>query len=314
MNNQNLETIKTIDIRFQWKDEAQNFTPWLAREENLKQLSEKLDMELELEGTEIKIGKYKADIIANDTSSKNKVIIENQLEKTNHDHLGKILTYAAGIGAKTIIWVAKEFEEEHRKSIDYLNDNTSDDMRFYGIQIQLFKIGNSHPAPYFNIVAGPNEYTETIKNERQVTVNQGIYLDFWNNFKDYCKEKRTFLSLRKAFPQLWFSIAIGRSNFSISLTASTQLNRIGCEIYIQSSNAKKYFKMLEKQKIEIEQKTGQLEWQQLPEGKDCRIVLYRHNVDITDEPIREELFLWLKEKAELFHKTFSSRIKALPND
>lgn len=312
MTDKKLGTLESVDLREYWIDEAQGFTPWLASEENLERLSTALGMELELEGLEVRVGPYKADIVARDISSDTKVIIENQLEKTNHDHLGKIITYASGLDAKVIIWIAKEFSEEHRRAIDYLNENVAPNLRLFGIEIQLWRIGNSPPAPMFKIVSSPNDYTSIIKSEEQeLTETKNLYLDFWSNFKNYCESQKTFLSIRKPRPQHWFSIAVGRSKFTISLTASVQKRRLACEIYMRGSNAKKAFRELLKDKTLIEGVTGSLEWQELPEGQDCRIVLYQHDIDISQKSNWENAFEWLKTKAELFHKAFSSRIKAL---
>jgi len=308
-----LGTLETLDPRSAWTDEAREFTPWLAETNNLKQLAKALDMELELEGIEVPVGPYKADLVANDSTSNSRVIIENQLEKTNHDHLGKIITYASGLDAKTIIWIAREFTEEHRRAVDFLNENAAANLRIYAVEIQLFKIAESPLAPYFNIVARPNEYTAIVQNEdRRFTETKALYVEFWNGFKDYCKSAGSSLNLRKSRPQNWFGIAVGRSKFNISLTISTMHQRLGCEIYLRGTNAKQAFKLLAQDRAAIEAQTGPLDWQELPDGQDCRVVLYKTAFDPTDKSQWEQGFEWLKNQAELFHKVFSPRIKALP--
>jgi hypothetical protein len=282
--------------------------------ENLSRLSDALDLELELEGVEVRVGPYSADILAKDTTSDCRVVVENQLEKTNHDHLGKVLTYASGLDAKVLIWIAREFTEEHRRAMDYLNENTAGKLRLYAGEIQLFKIGDSLPAPYFNVVASPNEaYAAAAQVEGVgLTETKALYLEFWNNFKDYCKSKGTSLSLRKAGPRSWFGVSVGRSKFSLAFTVSAMHKRLGCEIYMRGKNAKRAFKLLEEDKTAIEVETGPLEWKELPEGQDCRIVRYKSDFDPTNKTAWQECFSWLKKEAELFHKVFSSRIKALP--
>lgn len=308
-----LGRLEQVELREFWLDEARNFTPWLAQEENLGLLSATLGMELELEGVEVFVGSFKADIVARDISSDARVIIENQLERTNHDHLGKIITYASGVDAKIVIWIAKEFSEEHRRALDYLNENAAPNLRFFGIEIQLWRISDSPAAPLFKVVASPNEYTSVIKTEeKELTETKVLYLEFWNAFKDYCSLRGTFLNLRKANPRHWFTVAVGRSGFVLSLTASLQKKRIGCEIYIRGANANRAFRLLEQDKQAIEEKTGALEWQDLPDAQDCRIVLYRSGVDVSDRANWEAAFAWLKSEAELFHNTFSPRIRALP--
>ncbi len=163
----------------------------------------------------------------------------------------------------------------------------------------------------FNVVSLPNEYT-WLPGPEELTEAKSLYLEFWNGFKEFCLAEGTFLSLRKPRPQHWYSIAVGRSKFQISVTASVQKQRIGCEIYMRGPNAGTAFKLLKKQKDEIEEATGTLQWQELPKGQDCRVVRYRPNIDVTDQSNWEESYRWLKKEAEVFHKTFSPRIKALP--
>jgi hypothetical protein len=307
--------LEQVSLREFWLDEARDFNRWLAKEENLGLLSDTLGMELELEGVEVFVGPYKADIIARDASSDSRVVIENQLEKTNHDHLGKILTYASGLDAPVMIWIAREFSEEHRRALDFINEQASPNLRCYGLEIQLWRIGDSPPAPQFKIVSSPNEYTAEVKAETvsgELSETKALYLDFWSGFKEYCSSENSFLNLRKARPQHWFSIAVGRSKFQISLTASQQNRRIGCEIYLRGKNAKTAFKMIEQRKDEIERQVGALEWMELPKGQDCRIVLYKRDIDVKDQQTWQDAYIWYKENAEKFYRAFSPIIKALP--
>lgn len=147
---------------------------------------------------------------------------------------------------------------------------------------------------------------------RRKTKTEEIYFDFWNNFNQFCRTTGTFLSLHKSYPQYWYTISTGRSNTPISLTASVQKRRLGCEIYLMGTKAKRDFKLLEKDKQAIEERTGTLDWQELPEKRDCRIILYRPDVDISDRANWNDAFAWLKSKGELFHQAFSPFVKALP--
>ncbi len=316
MENKSLGRLEPVNLREYWQDEARDFTNWLAEEENLSLLSDDLGMDLELEGVEVAVGPYKADIVARDVSSDTRVVIENQLEKTNHDHLGKILTYASGLDASIMVWIAREFSEEHRRAFDFINEQASPNLQCYGIEIELWKIGNSSPAPQFKIVSRPNEYTTEIKTDlssSNLTETKALYLDLWNGLKKYYIEKGTTLKIRKPRPQQWFAIAVGRSKFQISLTASAQHNRIGCEIYIRGKNAKTAFKLLEEKKEHVEKTLGEIEWQELPDKQDCRIVLYKYNIDIRDRNYWQDSYKWYKENSEKFHRTFSPIIRALPD-
>jgi hypothetical protein len=135
--------LKLLDVRTIWPTEPTHFTPWLAKEENIARLGEALGIELEVENTEVAVGPYSADILARDTSSGDYVVIENQLEKTNHDHLGKAITYASVLDATAVVWIARQFSDEHKKALDWLNDITSDDVAFYGVRVERWTTAGS---------------------------------------------------------------------------------------------------------------------------------------------------------------------------
>lgn len=155
-----LSRLEPVELRKIWPNETDDFTPWLAEEENLSLLADTLNMELELEAQEVNVGGFRADILCRDTEDNSRVLIENQLEETNHTHLGQILTYAAGLNAVTVVWIAQKFREEHRAALDWQNENTEEHLRFFGVEIELWKIGGSLPAPKFNIVSKPNPTDE----------------------------------------------------------------------------------------------------------------------------------------------------------
>lgn len=309
-----LGKFQKIELRDYWADEAKYFTPWLAKEENIDELSEAIGIDIEVEGTEVFIGNYKADIIGRDISNNKKIIIENHLEKSNHDHLGKIITYASGIDASVVIWICSNITDEHRQAIDWLNENTNENINFFAIEIELWKIDDSNPAPRFNIICRPNEWVKTTKettNPREMTDTRSLQLEYWNYLKDYFNQQSTFLSLRTPRAQHWYSMSIGRSKFHISLTINTIHNRIGCELYIRGENAKKAFSELRKDKEIVEKEIGtELDWQELPDGQDSRIIVYQ-NGNIKDKEQWEEITKWFKKYSELFYNSFSNRVKKL---
>jgi len=307
-----LDRIESVDIREQWLTEEREFTPWLAKEQNIQILADTIGIDLEVENTEVYIGSYKADIVAADSDGR-KVIIENQLEKTDHKHLGQIITYASGIGAKILIWICREVTDEHRQAIDWLNEITQSDTAFFACEIELWKIGESNPAPRFNLVSSPNDWSKTVKSnpsKGELTPTKALHLEFWNSFKEFMTNSDTKLRLRTPRAQHWFSISVGKSKFNISLTTNTQLHKIGCELYIRGKNAKLAFAKINENKEEIEESLGKLEWQELPEGQDCRIILYR-NGNSKNKKQWSELHDWMKENAEKFYDTFSPIIKKL---
>ena len=310
-----LGRLKKVDLREFFKDEARDFTPWLAEENNLELLGDTLGLDIELEDTEVRIGKFSADIVGLDRSSNRTIIIENQLEKTNHDHLGKIITYGGGKDAGIVIWICKKIQQEHRKGLDYLNDISTEDYSFFGIEMELWKIGESEPAPKFNIVVSPNEWSKSVRastsSTRTLTDTKILQKEFWTGMMDYFNEKETFLSLRTPRPQHWHTFAIGKPHTRISNTINTQKNRLGCEIYVGGKEPKKRFHKLYEDKDNIERELGkELDWMELPEKKDCRIVIFTDG-DIKDRDNWDKCFEWFLEMSETFHKVFSPRVKKL---
>ena len=148
------DRFRRVQLRDIWHHEAHDFTPWLA--ENLVFLAETLGMDLELEATEKHVGDFRADIVCRNRTDNSRVIIENQFEKSNHPHLGKVLTYAAGLDAATIIWIAEEFRKEHREVLNWLNRSTHTALQFFGVEIEVFQIADSPYAPEFTIVTDMN--------------------------------------------------------------------------------------------------------------------------------------------------------------
>jgi hypothetical protein len=309
---ESLGSLEPVDLRSIWPDEARDFTPWLAREENLRRLSDALNLELELDRIEVAVGPYSADVVATDAFSNSKVVIENQLEKTNHDHLGKVLTYASGLEARILIWIAKKFTEEHRQTFDYLNECTSGRLRLYGVEIEVVRIGNSVPAPLFKLVSSPNDYVAATHNASAgISDTKSLYLEFWTAFRDYCRAKGESFSLQTPRPQHWYTVSIGRSRFSVGLTVSTMRQRLGCELYLRGNTAKQAFRLLKEGQTEIERELGSLEWQELLEGQDCRIVDYLQNFDPRNRQDWDRGFGWLKKRTEEFRSVFGIRVKQL---
>jgi hypothetical protein len=182
-----LGKLEKVSLREGWSHEALSFTPWLAQEENLRSLAETIGLDLVLEGTEKDVGPFRADIICRDLQEDDHIIlIENQLERTDHSHLGQIITYAAGLSATSVVWIASEFTEEHRAALDWLNEVTSSRLNFFGIQVELWRIGSSPPAPRFHIVSKPNDWSKAIR-----ITNAGLSeigkrrKEYWSGFRDY---------------------------------------------------------------------------------------------------------------------------------
>jgi hypothetical protein len=265
MTTQGLAKIERIDLREAWPNEAQNFTPWLA--ENITELGEALGMDLELQQTEAPVGGYSLDILATDLNSNRPVIIENQLEATNHTHLGQLLTYAAGFDAGVIVWVTREFRDEHRQALDWLNQRTGEDTQFFGVVVELWSIAGSPPAPHFRLATTPNEW-----RPQGVAATSGIrgvpserrekYRVFFQSLFDELREKHNFTNARVAQPQSWYGFSAGhgqRVTYDAHFTGQKQAR---VAVYIDGGTDSAdwnlhIFESLEERKAEIETELNQ---------------------------------------------------------
>ena len=196
MTNEVLGRLSRVDLRKVWTSEASDFTPWLATEENMTVLGETLGIELELEAQEKAVGPFRADILCREIGTGAWVLIENQLERTDHSHLGQLLTYAAGLEAATIIWIASRFNDEHRSTLDWLNKITEERFRFFGLEVELWRIGESPAAPKFNVVSKPNDWSRSVAQGKRaldledLSTVKAMQLEYWAAFGEALREVR----------------------------------------------------------------------------------------------------------------------------
>ncbi len=305
-----LGKLQHVDLRQQWSDEAKDFTPWLSSKEGLALLGETLAMELELEDIEVYVGNYRADVVAKDTLSNEYVVIENQLSSTDHDHVGKLVTYAASFEAKSIVWIAQRIREEHRQAIDWLNEITVKDVDFFGIEIELLQIGDSPFAPNLKIVSKPNEWTRSIRSQRQsFTKGDTLKLEYWTEFTSFISDHKVDIKIRKPQAQHWYDVTLGKSWAHFVLTLRTNHKDIGCELYMGDENAKELFHFLIEDKEAIESVvSSDLEWNELPEGKASRIV-QRAKIDPVINENWDQCFHWYVKSVAKFREAFIPRIK-----
>ena len=307
---------KILNLRDVWSTEAGDFTPWLAKEDNLKLLGDTIGLDLELEATEKDVGPFRADILCKETIHDHWVLIENQIERTDHIHLGQILTYAAGLNAATIVWIAKEFTDEHRASLDWLNEITIDGISFFGLEVELWRIGDSPVAPKFNIISKPNEWVKAVgsssRSKGELSPVKKMQLEFWTAFREFAIKKAIRIKPTKPFPQHWMNISIGRAYFGMYSFVDTRDPRIGVRLFIEGIDAKAHFHLLLQDKESIETDFGQsLLWQELPEKKSSYISLYNTDENLKNRDrwgLQQE---WLLKTLEKFHEVFSGRIKNL---
>jgi hypothetical protein len=227
MAKQALGRLESVPLREYWQREDTDFTPWLAEEENLRYLGEVVGMKLSLEETETNVGPYRADILCRDLNSEAYVLIENQLEPTDHKHLGQLLTYSAGLDTFNIIWIAENFSEEHRAALDWLNQITIEEFHFFGIEVELYRIGESSPAPSFNVVAKPNDWTKSVRGQQRRSSSYGERAEFfrqlWGAMINQVKAQYASLPLPNPSGMHWIRLDIGYSRAVLSFAPSTKL-------------------------------------------------------------------------------------------
>lgn len=302
-----LSRLERVELRNIWKNEARDFTPWLANEENLNILGDALGLQLELIETEQTVGSYSADIVCDDVLNERKVLIENQLEKTDHSHLGQIFTYAAGIDAVTIIWIAKQFAEEHRAAVDWLNHISGDELQFFAIEIQLWRIGDSPVAPRFNIVAKPNDWVREVKkaraSNRELTEGQKLQLELWTNFKDYL-ESKSDIPISSPSPKYWIihPWLRGMHFASIATYWNSESNswdeEVRAEFCMRGQLAEERFRKLQEHEEEIEQSFGKpLLWHE-GDNRKFRKIFIRRAWDFSDKDTWPDLFKWYERNIQ----------------
>lgn len=304
-----------IDVREIWKGEATDFTPWLANEDNLKLLGDTVGFDLELVGEEKNVGPFRADILCKNTLEDTYVLIENQLEKTDHTHLGQIMTYAAGLEAVNIVWIAKKFTDEHRAALDWLNRVTNEKLRFFGIELEVYKIGNSIPAPFFQMVSKPNDWTKSptkLQNLGDLTETKTLNLEYWTEFKKYLESQNSSLRSQKPSPQHWTNYSIGRTGFKLCLAASVRDSFLRVEFVIEGKQANERFLEL-KHKFEqasIVEIDDKIQWDIL-EDKIASYVYLKKEANISKRADWNDQFYWAMQNLEKFDSFFRNKIKNL---
>ena len=312
-----LGRLEKVDLRYVWQSEALDFTPWLAREDNLDLLSDALGIELELEGVEQNVGPFRADILCKDTLSDRWVLIENQLERTDHTHLGQLITYAAGLDAVTIVWIAARVAEEHRAAIDWLNEITDTNVRFFALEVELWRIGSSPAAPKFNMISGPNDWSRTTSNakkaieDRTLTEPRQMLLDYWTAFGHALSTQSRRVRAVKPLAQNWITHGVGKSGVHINGVLNRRESWVRGEIYLTGTTASAYFELLQIDRHEIEAELGQpLVWYD-GAAKDRRIYVQKHFPDVANPSSWTEQHLWLAETFDSLHRVFHDRVRKL---
>ncbi len=346
----NFSRLERVELRSVWVSEDSDFTPWMARKENLTQVGELLNLELELETMEGWAGPFRGGLICRDTLHGTFVIIDNQLEDTDQRHLGQLLTYAAELKAGTIVWVAAHFTNEHLNTLNWLNTVTDKSINFFGLEVELWRIADSPLAPKFKLVCKPNDWTERIppgmpaaaqtppavdrrpepeestledqlqlvedelQHEYQIVENQ-LQLEYWQALRHYLETSGSFIRPGTPRSQNWMNFDVGHWRLRLTAFNNMRDGGIGVQLVIREGDVEMSYHTLYQQRAEIGAEIGEaLEWRDLPENRQGQITLRRYNADPTNREQWAEQQVWFKTKLEAFDRAFRARISAFSAD
>lgn len=301
------------NIRQVWQREI-DFSDWLVTEDGMSFLSEELEIELENLTRESRPGNFPCDIVGNVLGDEDHiVVIENQYGKTDHDHLGKLLTYAAVHKAMTGIWIAERISDDHRQVIDWLNENTPTNINLYMVALELYRIGDSPVAPVLDIVCRPNNATKKQRSDLSAAERErrAWFEQTWEGIHDYVQSTNPPFRLQNTLYKNYSAISVGRSGFHLTMLLLTKHCSTGVELYIKVPWKESAFEQLMAQKSEIEREIGQqLDWQTM-EGKIGGRILLASDIDPRDPANAEAVKKWLAEYSARMYQIFQPRVAAL---
>lgn len=296
-----------------WGDERK-FSSWLIDHFNV--LSDEIHIDVEELEAEVSVGPFKCDISGVDRETQKPVVVENQYGMSNHDHLGKLLTYAAGREAGVIVWIAEDFRDEHLSVLNWLNSEM-DNLAIFGVKLEVIKIDDSKPVVSFKVLSKPDEWQRTIRTERLSERNRS-YMEYFNQLLEKLKtEIPKYTTLTRARPQSYLRTRAGKNRLYYSF-AFTRENRYRIGLTIRTGDKeqnKAIFDTLHSQKSKIEEITGSLEWDRLDDNNPSRIYLSMEDtsiVELLEDPEKlEDTLNWSVEIAKKFKKGFTPLIKNL---
>lgn len=307
-----LGRLERVDLDIAWPDEPRYFTPWLAKPENLALLGDTLDIDLEPGLTEESVGDFNADIVCTEAFTGATVLIENQLKQTDHTHIGQVLTYAAGLDAVIAVWIAKSFRDEHRAALDWFNAKTDPSVRFFGLEIELWKIGDSPPAPKFNIVVKPNDWS---KEPPAPTDREEELREFWTRVNRRLAETGKVKRPKPGTRPSAFFDAQRRIQFQLRASISTQKQQLRVALVVRGSSSFEFAKLLALEKSEIETEIGfPLNWVFRESGKENVISTELLDTDPDDREQWDDHVDWIANHLELFRDAFWERARNLNAD
>ena len=295
-----LGRLEWVSPRSVWVHEERDFTPWLLA--HAAELGEALGIDLELDIAERPVGPFELDLIGSDLTNGRVLIVENQLERTDHRHLGQLVTYAAGTDAATIVWIATRFEEQHRQAIDWLNERTDEETRFFGVELEVLRIGGSQPAAHFKLAATPNDWqkvarTAARRSRSTPTGKRAAYAEFWSKAIARIAVERPGWTQRRELAgnaESWLGFPSGISGARLHMAFAGRPARLRHELYFQGGspeeNQASYDAILAQRDQLVAAYGAELKFEAL--GVTARIAAHGPEADVTDTQRHDEYIDW----------------------
>lgn len=315
----NFGELRRIPLREMWQHEANDFTPWLA--ENIEALGEALGLDLELTSREAPVGDFSLDLLARDLNSSRTVIIENQFSQTDHNHLGKLVTYAAGFDASMVIWLAEEVRDEHRQALEWINQKTGTDTQFFGVVVEILTIDNSRPAYNFKPVVLPNEWQKSRRQDilTSTSPREERYKGYFQSLKDELIERDIFTgghfsgasSRRYFFPPGIRGVSGNpQIKYQAAFPGNDEVPTVAACLYIEGDRSNVFFDALATHKEEINRNFGtELEWERRDGVNISNISIYRGGDIESSNSELEEIRQWHIENLLKLKEVFTPEIE-----
>lgn len=309
--------LEKVDLRELWHGESSEFTPWIAEEENLVELGNIIGMELVPQDREQKAGAVTTGIVCRDMLTGQSVVIGNQLDSADGEHLGQFITLAAGSEAGTIVWIAKAFPDEFITTLHWLNNIAGESVKFFAIEIEVYRIGDSLPAPEFNIVVKPDGWVKQLDRtapSRKLSDTELLELEYWQGLKNFMEENNSFVKLLGTPPKSWFNAARDKGRYFLSVTVNQRDISLNIWLNIIGDKARDDFDQLyelayNNSLVEINQ---DLMWNKMQAKAGCAITLKAY-ADFMERNDWNNQYAWFKENLEKFDRYFRPKIKELQN-
>jgi hypothetical protein len=310
MTKEPLGRLERVDLRKYWGREDTEFTPWLADPENIRLLGDTLKLDLEVDRTEADVGPFRADILCRDLESNTFVLIENQLERTDHSHLGQIITYASGLDAARVVWIAPSFTDEHRSALDWLNRVTGEHLHFFGVEVELWRIGNSPPAPRFNVVAKPNDWANTVREKvssgAAVAERAAAYRNLWNGLSAHLTQQKATFRIKPTGLH-WVRVDFGRPEPTPNISYSFSDQRAKFYLFFRPEDSPTWFRKAHENRARLEGQLGEeVHWE-----LDRQWVRLSASFEGDPATLNSRLSDWVLRKVSVVHAFVNSLAEGL---